>query len=206
MFVGVDEVGRGAWAGPMVLAAVRMKKGGFRSKMKVAVSNSGATFWLVDSGVKIGDSKLLKSSEREAADLWIREYAEMVIVEVGLERLRDMGLRKAWEWGVVQVLTDIEPTSEVIVDGSWGVTGERFKVMPMVKADQKIFEVACASIVAKVYRDSLMQELGLPETEVYQWKVNKGYGTQGHRNAVLAHGVCQFHRIEWVNAWLAKHV
>lgn len=74
---------------------------------------------------------------------------------------------------------------------------------PIVRGDKKSFSIACASIIAKVYRDNLMTKLGTKDKYiVYDWENNKGYGTEKHRTAIKKHGTTKHHRLMFIEKHL----
>lgn len=203
MLIGIDEVGRGAWAGPMVIGGAVFNA----SVVTFGRQDGKVPHWLVAEKIKIADSKCLTSQERELADGWIRDMATIAVVDVPVEMIRDQGLRKAWEWGVQLVIEKLhnELVTGVVIDGLWGVPVPEFLTLECkARADQTVFEVACASIVAKVYRDALMKELNTVYQGAYGWHENKGYGTAKHQQALLEHGPCEAHRTAWVSNWIRK--
>ena len=171
---GVDEAGRGPLAGPVVAACV-----------------------VFDRNVRIDgvfDSKFLSPSERE------RLYEEIVssclsygigIVDNNvIDQLNILNATKiAMQMALEKLNCEIDC---VFVDGNIGFPLS-VPVLPIVKGDQKSFTIACASIIAKVTRDNLMQELHL-EYPHYGWNQNKGYPTRMHREAIKKFGLSPYHR------------
>ncbi|MDB5177793.1 MAG: putative Ribonuclease [Candidatus Saccharibacteria bacterium] len=186
MILGIDEVGRGPWAGPLVVGAVVL--GG--------VEIEGLT-----------DSKKLTKKRREALDIIIRESAAGIglgwvhadeIDEVGLS----MALKLATKRAVEQIIV---PYHEIIIDGTINFLAETSKgryVTTLAKADLLIPSVSAASIVAKVARDAYMaeQDVLFPG---YGFKSHVGYGTAAHRAAIEQLGVTPLHRLSF--APLAKY-
>ncbi|MEI6851023.1 MAG: ribonuclease HII [Candidatus Saccharibacteria bacterium] len=181
MILGIDEVGRGPWAGPLVVGAVVL--GG--------VTISGLT-----------DSKKLSKKRREILDIEIREKALGVglgwveaseIDSIGLSESLKLATRRAVE----QIKT---PYSEIIIDGTVnflsGTNKEKF-VTTIKKADLLIPSVSAASIIAKVARDNYMER----QDDIYKnygFKNHVGYGTLFHRNAIDKYGVTPLHRLSFV--------
>ena len=180
MILGIDEVGRGPWAGPLVVGAVVL--GG--------VAIEGLT-----------DSKKLSKKRRELLDIEIREKAQAVglgwvtaseIDEIGLSRALVLATKKAVEQITV-------PYHEIIIDGTVNFlsgTSKSDYVTTMKKADLLVPSVSAASIVAKVARDNYMAD----QDEIYQgynFKNHVGYGTMAHITAIDKLGVTPVHRLSF---------
>ncbi len=174
---GVDEVGRGPLAGPVVAAAVVLPA-------DVRVPD-------------VRDSKLMAAEERAAAAEAVRAVA--VAVGVGAASPREIdrdGISGATRSAVARALTGLGLLpGHVVVDGR-PVKGLGWEHVGVVKADYRIHCVACASVVAKVCRDGLMERLH-HRYPGYGWDHNKGYGTQDHRDALGRLGSCPHHRLSF---------
>ena len=198
---GVDEVGRGSFAGPVVAACV-----GFRS---------GTTN---NADIRIDDSKVLTQKMREKAEVWIKQAGAMVgIGSANIEEINEVGVGRA---GLVAMRRAVKNAGNnlgnendlriehLLVDAfyiPWVRGLPKSKQTPIIKGDALSYSIAAASIVAKVYRDKLMVDLSRKENyHVYGWHQNKGYGTKAHREAILEHGVTTYHRREFVNTFLIK--
>lgn len=176
MIVGIDEVGRGAWAGPMVVGAVVL--GGTAIK--------GLT-----------DSKKLTKKQRELLDTEIRQKALAIglgwvsagqIDQLGLSRALKLASRKA----MAHIRADYR---EIIIDGTIALIDDP-RVTLMKKADLLVPSVSAASIVAKVARDNYMKHLDgvFPG---YKFTAHVGYGTPTHQAAINALGVTPLHRLSF---------
>jgi ribonuclease HII len=172
---GVDEVGRGALAGPVVAAAVILPP---------------------DSGLAgVRDSKKLSEENREVQYSLICDKALAVGVGVGTrERIDSENILNATLFAMVQAIGKLEIDPDVvIVDGRESVRCPA-PVIPVVRGDGQSLSIGAASIVAKVTRDRLMRQLH--ETyPVYNFLKNKGYGTKEHLSAIVRHGRIPEHRI-----------
>jgi len=177
--VGIDEVGRGPLAGPVVACAVVMPAG--------ARAIAG-----------VNDSKLLDAPTRERLARRIREVA--VAVGVGAASVREVdsvNILHATVRAMQRALRQAErqlgtAPDHVLVDG----LPLRWLGVPhtaVVKGDRHCYSIACASIVAKVLRDRLMAKLAIRH-DPYAWERNMGYGTRAHREAIVAHGLTAHHR------------
>lgn len=172
---GVDEVGRGPLAGPVVTAAVILRPGS---------SISGVT-----------DSKLLTPEEREELhDLILDRAAAVAAGAASVGEIDRLNILEATALAMNRALARLPRTPEhVVVDGlpMKSLSREHDAV---VGGDARVHSIACASIVAKVCRDRLMRRLD-PRYPVYGWERNKGYGTPEHRAALREHGPSPHHRL-----------
>jgi ribonuclease HII len=195
IIAGVDEVGRGCFAGPVIAGCVTFRR----------VPNS--TNRILDN-VKINDSKKLSPKQREIADKWIRKNAlawgigsasVVQINKVGIKKASEIAFRKAIKNCGVEI-------DYLLIDAFFipYVRGLRRKNQkPIIKGDTKSVSIAAASIIAKVYRDKLMTDLGKkPKYKKYKWNKNKGYGTLEHRNAIKKYGLTRQHRKKFVETWI----
>ena len=177
---GVDEVGRGAWAGPVVVCAV-IAGPGFR-----------------DPPDGLTDSKRLTPRRRAelAAELpgWVAGYA---IGEASHEEIDAAGMTAALRRAAVSALGQLsERPDAVLLDGSHDYIGRPWPVRCAVKADLRSASVAAASVLAKVYRDRLMAELGHAHTE-FAFDENAGYPSPAHQRALADLGPTPYHRLSW---------
>lgn len=172
--VGVDEVGRGSLAGPVVVCAARFDR-------------------IPDSAL-IQDSKRLTAKRRREAAVLIRETsASWVILEVWQHLIDRINILEATRLAMRSSLRAMaEPGIEVVVDyvelGDLGLPIHSIK-----GADGMFFSVAAASILAKVHRDGIMAELDGAQDR-WDWSRNMGYGTLNHRRAIGRYGRSYLHR------------
>ena len=251
LVIGVDEVGRGCFAGPVVAGAVAFPvchpdqgdsrvegshSTGFGLREIPRLSRHGGIA-RNDNVVIIDDSKRLKPQEREKSAKWIKEnclafgigeISVSIINKVGIGRATAIAMRKA----IATVISNIKARNPkqiqnsnnqnpkhfefrysnfgftktfVLSDAFYipyikGITKMRQK--PIVKGDHKSISIAAASIVAKVYRDALMQKLS-EQYIAYGWGRNKGYGNRDHQEAIMKNGITKLHRIAFVETFLA---
>ncbi len=189
---GVDEVGRGAIAGPVCVGVV------------VITSECG------DIPGRLTDSKLLSAKRRvelcEPVVMWARAHA---LGWASAREIDDHGIIPALRLAAERALATLEVVpSALVLDGThdWlrraartsdaSVRSFDGEVVVLPKADQRCASVSAASVLAKVQRDSLMVELSGTHPE-YGWDGNKGYGSSAHRQAIVAHGVTSHHRVSW---------
>ncbi len=183
--IGVDEVGRGPLAGPVVAAAVMLPK---------------------EHGIQgLKDSKQLPEARREHLKTLIEQRAEawgLGVVEPG--RIDCINIRRAaleaMSIAVGAMIGRVARVDLILVDGR-----DRFEMpdgyihleqRPIIKADARSESVAAASILAKVHRDMLMQQYHVCWPE-YGFDRHKGYGTKAHKQAIQRHGTCEIHRLSF---------
>lgn len=186
MILGIDEVGRGPWAGPLVIGAVVL--GG--------VAIDGLT-----------DSKKLSKKRREELDTIIREQAAGYgLGWVSAHEIDNIGLSEALRLATRRAVEQIKvPYHEIIIDGTINFLADTTKgkyVTTMAKADLLVPSVSAASIIAKVARDNYMAEQD-KLYEGYKFASHVGYGTAVHRAAIDKLGVTPLHRLSF--APLAKY-
>lgn len=179
---GVDEVGRGAWAGPVVAAAVIFPQD-----------------FEVSSGLR--DSKLLTPRKREELDGQIREAAVSFSVgEVPSSVIEQKGIAVASEMAMRKAVRALDPQADfLLIDYFHLKYIERSRQQAIKKGDVYCVSIAAASIIAKVYRDQLMRGFDeRREFEVYQFGKHKGYGTKLHQGAIRECGVSRIHRASFI--------
>ena len=178
---GVDEAGRGACAGPLVIAAVILKDltsnmwSGIRDSKELSVTQREEQFKLIVNG---------------ALEYSIIEIEAKEIDAIGLQRANIEGMRRA----VLALGTDIE---YVLTDG-YSVPGLSIPNLAVVKGDQVALTISAASILAKVHRDKLMVSLE-EKYPGYGLSDHKGYGTKSHQLAMEKLGVTSIHRRSYSN-------
>jgi ribonuclease HII len=187
MILGIDEVGRGPWAGPLVIGAVVL--GG--------VSIEGLT-----------DSKKLSKKRRDELDIIIREQAAGYgLGWVAAEEIDQIGLSKALKLATIRAVEQVKASyQEIIIDGTINFLAETTKgkyVTTMPKADLLVPSVSAASIIAKVARDNYMSEQDLVYPG-YGFGSHVGYGTAAHQAAIREFGVTPLHRTSF--APIKKHL
>jgi ribonuclease HII len=176
--VGMDEVGRGAWAGPLTLAAVVLPR---------------------DRRVnKVRDSKLLTEHEREALFDRIAGWcAHWAVGHASPEECDELGMTEAQRLAASRALDElgVEPT-KVLLDGRWDFVGRGTSQM-LVKGDARCLSIAAASILAKVTRDRIMRDEARSH-HLWSFEENKGYPCPRHKVALRAFGPSAIHRRSWV--------
>jgi ribonuclease HII len=181
--VGVDEVGRGCWAGPLVAGAVILPD----------------DFFLEDGPIKtkiiLRDSKKMSKKQRDTAAELIHEHA----VAVGLgwvwpKEIDRNGLTEAVCSAMRQAVAAIAAEyDEVVIDGNINYLPDILGTRAVIKADDTVPAASAASIVAKVARDNYMSEIDA-KYPGYGFAAHVGYGTAAHIAALQQHGVTELHR------------
>ncbi|MGM0506831.1 MAG: ribonuclease HII [Bacteroidota bacterium] len=171
--MGLDEVGRGCLAGPVVAAGVILDPDGDHKEYR--------------------DSKTLSAPERERLALKVREEAlYSVIIENPPTRIDEINILNASLEAMVRCSESGGEPDYLLVDGNrYPASLVPFECL--VKGDNRSASIAAASILAKVYRDHLMQDLH-PKYPCFGWERNVGYPTKQHREALLEFGFTEHHR------------
>lgn len=184
VIVGMDEVGRGAWAGPLAIGAAVLPQG-----KRV-------------NGVR--DSKMLTEREREAlfekVASWCRGWA---IGYVSHEECDEIGMSAAQTLAAIRALDGLraqglEP-DKVLIDGNWDFIGDNVApgtTMRLIKGDATCLSISAASVLAKVSRDRLMRDDD-PSFPGFNFAENKGYPCPKHKIALQAYGPTSIHRRSW---------
>lgn len=197
LIAGMDEVGRGSFAGPVVAAAVVFDNQIYKS---------------ANLQIKINDSKQLTQKQRELADVWIRTNAVAFgIGQASVTQINKLGIKKATEIAFRKAILDCKIKIDFLLMDAFYVPylkGLRRKnQLAIVKGDTKSVSIAAASIIAKVYRDKLMTKLSKQSKyKKYKWDKNKGYGTPDHRDAIQKYGVTSKHRKQFVKNCVSSQV
>ncbi|MCX4765490.1 ribonuclease HII [Streptomyces sp. NBC_01275] len=178
VIAGVDEVGRGAWAGPVTVCA--------------------AVTGLRRPPQGLTDSKLLTVKRRtELADelrKWVTSYA---LGHASPEEIDGMGMTAALRLAAGRALEALPVRPDaVILDGKHDYLGAPWKVRTVIKGDQSCVAVAAASVIAKVQRDKMMAELGIDHAD-FGFAANAGYPSPVHKAALEERGPTPYHRLSW---------
>jgi ribonuclease HII len=172
MIVGIDEVGRGCWAGPLVAAAVLLRE--------------------PVEGLR--DSKLIIPRQRELLANKIKDNSYFGLGWVWPDEIDRYGLTSAVRSAMSQALAALSIDYQtIIIDGSYNFLADNPKATCMVKADNLVMEVSAASILAKVARDKYMAEQAL-KYPGYGFEAHVGYGTRRHIAALRTLGITDIHR------------
>jgi len=171
---GVDEAGRGPWAGPVVAAAVVLDRG------------------CIPPG--LDDSKKLTPRRRAALFDAIRAAASVGVGIASVEEIDALNILRANDLAMLRAIGELQPAPEAaLIDGNRVPPGLPCRGRALVGGDGRSLSVAAASIIAKVTRDRIMGELAGAHPG-YGWERNMGYGTAEHRAALIRLGVTPHHR------------
>jgi len=223
---GVDEVGRGCFAGPVVAAAV-------------AFAPMANAKWQMLSGIRIDDSKKLTPGQREGAEGWIKENAlTWGIGEASVATINRLGMAKATKMAFRRAIAQAQerlrykdtnnilisqyPSIEYLLVDAFFIPNvpnlptrrrkdkkgrywknPKGRQLAIINGDEISASIAAASIIAKVYRDKLMTNLSKQSNyKKYGWEKNKGYGTKEHQEAIKKYGITRLHRKQFVETFL----
>tara|TARA_Y100000766_G_scaffold285359_1_gene308186 strand:+ start:3379 stop:3978 length:600 start_codon:yes stop_codon:yes gene_type:complete len=172
---GCDEAGRGCLAGPVVASAVILPIN-FKHKF-------------------LKDSKKLSNNQRKIIDPIIKEKAlSWAVGEASVEEIDKINILNASLLAMHRAIYKLKYKIDLLlIDGNQFKTYKDIKHLCIVKGDSKFASIAAASILAKNYRDKLMNDLDL-KFPIYDWKNNKGYPTPKHRKAIHQIGINKHHR------------
>lgn len=173
---GVDEVGRGPLAGPIVAAAVILPQ---ESEKLI---------------LRINDSKKLSKEVREELSEIIKETALSYSIAVKTsEEIDERGIGFCNNEIFKEAIDGLSIVPNLVLSDGYTIKEFSYRNEAVIKGDTKSAAIACASIIAKVYRDNLMEEYGKKYPQ-YNFEKNVGYGTKEHIEAILKHGSCEIHR------------
>ncbi len=185
--IGIDEVGRGALAGPVAVGAFALEQkslGGMPATLR--------------------DSKLVPEKQRAKLAHEVSEWGQAVVGYSSVEIIENQGINRALQLAALDALQSFELSEAVVLlDGSHNWLGEcGAEVVVRVKADRDCGSVSAGAITAKVARDNLM--VGLDERfPEYGWAGNKGYSSASHIAALQSLGPTEHHRIGWLSKILS---
>lgn len=172
---GIDEVGRGCFAGPVVVGAVIFPK---------------------DTLIpEVYDSKLLKPRQREKIAKEVKKCADAwAVAEIGVSVINKIGIGKATQIAFRKVIKLLDPKPDFILIDAFYINHINRRKQKAVKNGDKICaSISAASIIAKVHRDKLMKKLHFKYPH-YGFAKHKGYGTRLHQEAIRKHGLSRIHR------------
>lgn len=171
IIAGIDEAGRGPWAGPVIAACVILNK-----------NIPGLT-----------DSKKITAAKREKLFFEITANNIYSIAEASVEEIDQLNILNATKLAISRAISNLpEQADHYLIDGNMKFTNFS-NYTSIVKGDLKEPSISAASIIAKVHRDNLMLQLDEHYPE-YNLASNKGYGTKAHIEAVKKHGLTAIHR------------
>ncbi|EDO8527086.1 ribonuclease HII [Campylobacter jejuni] len=167
--IGIDEAGRGALAGPMMMAACKLNK-------------------KLDG---LCDSKKLSEKKREELYEIIIKNSNYLILAFSSEQIDALGLSTCLKTGLKLIKKHFKAENNFLYDGNTnlGING----IKTQIKADASILQVSAASILAKVSKDRVMNFLA-KDFPCYEFEKNKAYGTKAHKELIAKFGICKLHR------------
>lgn len=178
---GVDEAGRGACAGPLVVAAVILRD-----------INSPEL-------VEVRDSKELSPKKRDSLfQLIINQAYSYSIIEITPQEIDEIGLHKSNLEGMRRAINALQHNPEYVLTDGYAIDGLPCPSLAVWKGDQVAISISAASILAKVHRDRIMTELDL-RYPGYGFSAHKGYVTRSHEAALQSKGVTEIHRRSYAN-------
>ncbi|MDA9074630.1 ribonuclease HII [Amylibacter sp.] len=173
VIIGVDEVGRGPWAGPVTACAVILDPDN------------------IPHG--LNDSKKLNAARRNELFLKIMESSLVSCVHADVEEIDKINILQATFRAMERSILKLPIPDHILIDGNKLPPNLPSPATAIIKGDTKSASIAAASIIAKVTRDQLMADLSL-EYPGYGWEKNAGYGTKMHQLGLLNNGVTPHHR------------
>ena len=175
--IGIDEVGRGAFCGPVVSCSVLLEK---------KILNNNLVF-------QITDSKKLNHKKRIILSKFIKEHSSYSIGVANNIEIDEMNILRATNLSMIRSYDKFKKTENLIKIDGLKTFSLNEKTTFIKNGDQKSICIAAASIIAKTWRDRLMT-LYSRIYPMYGWERNKGYGTHEHRNAIKKFGLTKIHR------------
>jgi ribonuclease HII len=183
---GVDEVGRGPLAGPVVAAAVIIDRACFSAELRE----------------NLDDSKQLKRDVREACYRALLDCARIGVGAASVREIDRINILRASHLAMARAVAALRVAADIaLIDGNMAPP-LACRAQPVVKGDSLSFSIAAASVIAKVTRDRIMQALAR-SYPAYGWETNVGYATRGHAEAIRRIGVTPHHRRSFETVRLA---
>ena len=181
--IGLDEVGRGPLAGPVISCGCHFKN--------YTILNEFKDF--------IGDSKKLSEKKRELSFKFLQNLKKENIIDFHLgianvEEIDNLNILEATKLSMKRVIDKFNlKNAKLIIDGNFSLNYKSYKEQSIIKGDNKSLSIAAASIIAKVHRDRLMKKLSI-KFQNFGWEKNAGYGTKMHIENIHRFGPTIHHR------------
>ena len=181
--IGLDEVGRGPLAGPVISCGCHFKN--------YTIINDLKDF--------IGDSKKLSAKKRELSFKFLQNLKKENIIDFHLgianvEEIDNLNILEATKLSMKRVIDKFNlKNAQLIIDGNFSLNYKSYKEQSIIKGDNKSLSIAAASIIAKVHRDRLMKKLSI-KFQDFGWEKNAGYGTKMHIENIHRFGPTIHHR------------
>lgn len=177
---GIDEAGRGCWAGPVVAACLNFDE-------KKALDD-------VEMNAAVADSKLLSPLKREKIFAWLIDKFDYGVGVVDNEFIDQYGIIKATRLAMKLAVDKLAGQPDYLLIDAVDLKADiALEQEAIIKGDRLVWSIAAASIIAKVWRDQIMVGYHR-EFSCYCFNQHKGYGTNLHRQMIAAHGICPIHR------------
>ncbi len=174
---GVDEVGRGPWAGPVIACA--------------CILPSDFPTEILE---QLQDSKKITAKKREILAPLICQYSDYALGEASVKEIDTLNILQATFLAMRRAIQNLSVKPHfILVDGNHCIQDISIPQESLIKGDSLCASIAAASIVAKVHRDKIMSDLA-KEFSGYGWESNAGYGTKAHQEGLAKFGVSQHHR------------
>jgi len=176
---GIDEAGRGSWAGPVVVAVVVLPKTTQKEKY-------------------VRDSKLLTPKKRaELYDIIIEACTDYGVGIISHKVIDKVGINEATKMAAADAINMLKMAPDFLLIDAIDLSSHcLLRQKSIIKGDQRVYSISCASIIAKVTRDNLMANLG-EEYQKYEFYLHKGYGTKRHQDFLAEYGPCGLHRFSY---------
>ena len=180
--LGIDEAGRGCIAGPVVAAGIILND-------KIDIS-------------EINDSKKLAPKKREKIYYYLINHCYYITALSSVEEIERLNILQASLLAMRRVIEKMQQHFDyILVDGNINPLPTIDNIINIIKGDSKSLTIAAASIIAKVARDKIMENLDNKFPQ-YEWRQNKGYGTSKHYHAIKKYGICPHHRKNFLKKML----
>ena len=186
VIAGIDEAGRGPLAGPVICACVVMPL----EKEKMIE--------------QVNDSKQLSSKKREKLyDEIVKVALDYAIIEIDEKTIDEINILNATKLGMKRALESLKIKPDIVLIDAVKIDSD-IRQENIIKGDTLSYNIAAASILAKVYRDRLMIKLSEKYTQ-YNFAKHKGYGTREHINALKIYGKCPIHRESFIKNFISSN-
>jgi len=208
LIAGVDEVGRGCLAGPMVVGAVILDKSHLHDVTRDPRFNDVLSEELAEYS-QIKDSKLLTPKKRKVLSDFITKNAVSYSIDIIEPNILDQkGISACTQIGFLKVVLKLKKAPHHVLTDTFEIKELAAHTQTnLLRGDMISITVSAASIVAKVFRDELMIKLheDRDDYKKYSFDQHKGYGTKRHIKAIFDHGICDIHRksFEPIKSWFA---
>jgi ribonuclease HII len=182
--LAIDEVGRGAFAGPFYIAGVLINEKIYKKLLKL----------------KIKDSKKIKPEKRKEIFKIVKNFVKYKIIKFSNKDIDKLGIGKCFKEGIIMLKNALK-SDIILVDGKNIKLKNVKNIRFIVDGDEKLISIGLASIIAKVLRDEYMKRLSRFYPN-YKFEKNKGYGTKEHIKNIKKYGITKYHRISFLKNFL----